>query len=403
MPAGGGKRHLHEVPSGYRSVAVLLVSLLVLSASLLGGCIGGGPTGAGDRDAHDPTDEDPSASAGSDDGSTGGEAGAAGDGSDGSGSQGGSGDDGNGNTTHGEGDDEGDDEGSGGSGGEGSGNGSGGGSGGGDDGNGGGGDNDSVDEGPVDPWAGDDPPWPEVADAKVRPGVRVGVGSQHCTSNFLFRSLVNGTLFLGLAAHCVHGVSLGTKVNVYGVDGDHVLRGSVAYSSWRAIGFWPSDGPAGDDVHPHDFALIELPREERELVHPALIHYGGPTGLASWEEVSFADRVFAYGNSGSRPDDQLDPQQGYVVGTHSSTVHGSEGHSILTHMAAPPVPGDSGSPLINQQAEALGVLSAVTVGIPYGAWWEYASLPHALEFVNLYEDWDLELATFEALETPPEL
>ncbi len=325
---------------------------------------GDGETGSGDADGDNSTDD-----GGSSDNGTG-------DGDDGSGDDGG---DGSSDNETGDGDDGSGDGGSG-------------------EGSGGSGEDNETSPGPTDPWAGDDPPWPELSDAEIRPGVPVKVGASFCTSNFLFRSLDDGALYLGLAAHCVQDAPSSMRAEVYGVDGDLAVRGEVAYSSWAAIGFDPGDPVAGDDVHPHDFALVRLPDEERALAHPAVLHYGGPVAMADWDEVQPADFVLAYGNSPSRPEDTFSPQEGYVLDKFQSTQSGKQGHSVLTHMVAPPIPGDSGSGLMTADGEALGVLSSITAGTPYGAWWEYASLPHALDHLNNQNGWDLKLATWDQME-----
>lgn len=411
MKTGGLCLDPDRAPSGAgRRAPVVLGLAMLLLVSVFAGCLGSdaddpSPTGAGDGPVDASGDggdsgTQPSASDGdgdgtgdgSGDGSAGGadngtkdENGNGDDGSDGGGDGGGNGSDGGGSngsdggneTGDGEGNETGD-----------------GGSGGGSGGSGGG-----SSSTPSDPWAQDDPPWPELSQATVRPGVSVKVGASYCTSNFLFRSLDNGTLYLGLAAHCVQNAPSSFRAEVYNIDGGHEFNGEVVYSSWSAIGFNPEDPAAGDDVHPHDFALIELPRDERSKVHPALMHYGGPVAMAQWEEVSTGDWLLAYGNSPSRPGDTFSAQEGYLVDTLESTHAGETGYSVLAHMAAPPIPGDSGSGLMTAQGEALGVLSSITVGTPYGVWWEYASLPHALAYVNDHNEWDLALATWDELDS----
>jgi hypothetical protein len=245
-----------------------------------------------------------------------------------------------------------------------------------------------------DPWAGDDPVWSPMSQASIRPGVRVGVAADQCTSNFVFRDRVDGSLFLGLAAHCVHGHG-NAEVSLFGIDGQFVMQGKVAYSSWEAVSFDPDEGGLGGDVHPHDFALIEIPREHRDEVHPAVLEYGGPTALAQWDDVGLGDVLWAYGHSMMRPTRDLDAQQGHVLDTYSRSVQGSEGFTVVAHMLAPPMPGDSGSPLLTADGEALGVLSALTIGTPYGFWWEYSSLPHAVSFAADHMGRDLVLATWD--------
>jgi hypothetical protein len=242
-----------------------------------------------------------------------------------------------------------------------------------------------------DPWAGEeDPEWPSMAHAKVRPGVQVLVANAQCTTNFLFRDVYTGALYLGTAAHCVEGGKLGQSVTIRDRDGQQAMLGTIAYSSWWSIGFKPQSTGVGDDVHPHDFALIRIPDEKRHLVHPAVLHFGGPTAVADWGLIGLADRVIAYGNSGMRP--LIHEQEGYILGKRSEQTAQGPGHGVLIHAVAPPLPGDSGGGLMTKSGAAIGALSAVYAGTPYGAWWEYSSLPHALEHLA-DSGWTLRLAT----------
>src|SRR5688572_554190 len=81
-------------------------------------------------------------------------------------------------------------------------------------------------------------PWPNLASATIRPGVQVSSSAGQCTSNFLFRSPDNATLYLGTASHCVDGLKVGDNVQIDGAS----KPGKVAYSAWIALGLKCTSG-----------------------------------------------------------------------------------------------------------------------------------------------------------------
>ncbi len=250
------------------------------------------------------------------------------------------------------------------------------------------------------------PEWPAIGAAKVRPGVQIVVtgdeGTGLCTSNFLFRSRTNGTLYLGLAAHCIGSpdidAKVGSKAVIRNLGDQNEITTWVAYSSWEAMGWSPGATTAGDDVHPHDFALVAIPADEVGIVHPAVLFYGGPVAMADYDSVAATQRLLVYGNSNlyPRPGD-LDPQEGVVLGKGSENYDGSVGYYIDAHVELAPVPGDSGSGLMTKDGKALGALSTITSGLPYGTWWRYSSVPHGVEYANAH-GWSLELQTWELID-----
>lgn len=177
-----------------------------------------------------------------------------------------------------------------------------------------------------------DPGWPPVEDATVRPGVKIAGG---CTSNFVFSSPDNRTLYLGTAGHCVADVGEGDSVPIRGGE----VEGTLAFAS-------SEDGL--------DFALVELPDDARGTVHPSVLELGGPSGLA--ETVQQGERVFVFGNSPYRdptPADELDAREGYAVeGTDRTTEY---------HLYNPTIGGDSGSPVLTVDGRALA--SHATTGV----------------------------------------
>jgi len=108
---------------------------------------------------------------------------------------------------------------------------------------------------------------------------------------------------------------------------------------------------------PVDFAIVELPDAARDTVHPSMQGYGGPTGLAEASEIG--DRVLVFGNSPVRegtPADDFDAREGYVVDSRNA--------STRYHLYNPTIAGDSGSPALLADGQALGVHSTTGVDAP---------------------------------------
>lgn len=248
--------------------------------------------------------------------------------------------------------------------------------GGGDDENGSNGDT------PVAPGHDGEYVWPGLSDAVVRPGVRVISDSGSCTSNFVFTSKDNSTLYLGLAAHCLPGEEEHETVDIAG----GVVQGTVAYNSWYTMDNTEGEFAVSRDTN--DFALIQIPDEHRHLVHPAVLHFGGPVGLA--ESASVSERIITYGNTPIRDGAQeANPREGFVV----------EGDSWYTRMyiVTPGLPGDSGSAVLMGDGRALGVL--IHLGIaPLAASNGAVNLAAALSFAEEYAGIEVELATWEILD-----
>jgi hypothetical protein len=194
------------------------------------------------------------------------------------------------------------------------------------------------------------PGWPPKDEALIRPGTTVNGGV--CTSNYVFRSPDNRTLYLASAAHCFDEESSANPVEV----GEEV---AIAGGEASGILVYNSQAEMREDGENHgvemeywnDLGLIEIPDEFRDQVHPAVLHFGGPTGLAA--PASQGDEVVNFGNStfrdGARP---LDPRRGIV----------EEEHDWWTEYY--PVPtsgvfGDSGSPVMTRDGEAIGLLSGI--------------------------------------------
>lgn len=206
-----------------------------------------------------------------------------------------------------------------------------------------------------------EPGWPPVDEALVRPGVKAGAadpvaGGHFCTLNFVFSSPDNRTLYVGLASHCLRGDKLGDEIPLAG----GAVMGVLAYCSYGTIDASETctDNTQDDDERDwNDFALLRIKDEDRAKVHPAMLAYGGPTGVSG--PVGVGGRVLTYGNTDLRDaghplPDLLDAREGVVTGRSDWITE------VL--LAGPGIPGDSGSPVLAHDGSALGVMKYLGAG-----------------------------------------
>jgi hypothetical protein len=209
--------------------------------------------------------------------------------------------------------------------------------------------------------------WADLASATIRPGVQVSVDGSQCTSNFLFTSPDNSTVYLGFAAHCVTAndpnsaedgcdpssgpLPVGTRVEVEGADHPATL----AYTSWGTMQSVGESG--GDECAYNDFAFAALDPRDAAKANPAMLFFGGPTAVADTADVGLLDKVVTYGDSGLRAGvSTLSPHEGYVVVTP-----GSGGWTTEVYTLPQGIPGDSGSGvLLGTDGSALGVLVTIS-------------------------------------------
>ena len=210
--------------------------------------------------------------------------------------------------------------------------------------------------------------WAELGAATIRPGVQVLAAGGQCTSNFLFTSPDNSTVYVGFAAHCVtkndpngaddgcdpasEPMPIGTRIEVEGADHDATL----AYTSWGSM--QERGGNSDDECRYNDFALAALDPRDAEKANPAMLFFGGPTALADPAAVGTLDKVLTYGDSGLRAGlAALSPHEGYVVFSP-----GSGGWTTEIYTAPQGIPGDSGSGVIlgGTDGAALGVLVTIS-------------------------------------------
>jgi hypothetical protein len=202
------------------------------------------------------------------------------------------------------------------------------------------------------------PPWAPAGSAAIHPGVQTVTDGGQCTANFLF---TDGTsVYIGQAAHCA---STGTNLDTDGcrtgsqpigtavtVDGA-AQPGTLAYSSWVTM---QALGESDRDVCAYnDLALVLLSPNDASRANPSVPVWGGPTGLASTAATA-GESVYSYGNSSLRLGvTALSPKEGRSVGDSGN------GWSHIVYTATPGIPGDSGSGVLDQRGQALGVLSTL--------------------------------------------
>lgn len=226
-----------------------------------------------------------------------------------------------------------------------------------------------------------DPGWPAIDDAPVRPGAKIAGGT--CTTGFVFSSPDNATLYVATAAHCVEDLELGDRVSI----ADGAAQGTLAYSSFVTM---DEVGESSDAVRGiNDLALVAVDPADRGKVHPALLHYGGPTELAT--ELTVGDDVLMFGNSMHRDaaGDELDPHEGKIIDATSW-------RSDILYYDTPGVPGDSGSPVLAEDGRALGVLVHLEVA-PGPGTNNAVNLATALAYMEEHTDLRVELKTWGTL------
>lgn len=243
--------------------------------------------------------------------------------------------------------------------------------------------------------------WASLQDAAIRPGVQVISSVGQCTSNFVYTSPDNATVYLGFAAHCITPSTApagtatngcdsrntplppGTKVEVEGAADE----GVVAYSSW-----WTMRQTQETDAvvcAENDFALVRLSATDAMATNPAMLHFGGPTGIAAPDSLLVNDKVLTYGNSGLRLGvEDLRRKEGYIYDvTEWTTI-------IVT--VTPGIQGDSGSGVILESGPAIGA-AVTSYAVPPGGS-GVTNLAPALAYAKEMANLDVRLATWDVLD-----
>lgn len=240
--------------------------------------------------------------------------------------------------------------------------------------------------------------WAPPDEATIHPGVQTVTDGGQCTANFIFTA--GEDVFIGQAAHCAGtggatstngceagSLPIGTSVEVQGAEQPGVL----AYSSWLAM---QAAGEEDENACAYnDFALVRLHPDDHARVNPSVPVFGGPQGIDT-DGAPVGEEVYTYGNSSLRLGlTELSPHVGTSLGTSG------DGWTTAIYTATPGVPGDSGSAVLSQDGEALGVLVTLAIA-PLAGSNGVTSIDPALAYANTHgglgtltlEDGDVEFS-----------
>lgn len=234
----------------------------------------------------------------------------------------------------------------------------------------------------------------EANDNQIRPGVQVSSPNGSCTSNFIYHD-ADGNLYIGAAAHCF---SPDTNSGVDACDATNAVPGSsvtienastpgqLFYSSWQAMK--ENGEAAGSGIcQGNDFALVKIDPADIDNVHPSALVFGGPS--AAFEgDADVGDEVFSYGQSSLHLGvGSLQSKQGQI------TAQSADGWTYSVQTDNPGLSGDSGSAVLHETGQALGVLVTVGVGFPGPVSNGVCNLELALAYANDYLGLNLQVTT----------
>lgn len=223
--------------------------------------------------------------------------------------------------------------------------------------------------------------WADADSATIHPGVQVVTdGAGQCTANFVFTD--GADVFIGMAAHCAGtgaatdtngcdagSLPLGTSVEIQGAD----QPGTLVYSSWLAM--QDANETDANACAYNDFAIVQIDAADHDKVNPSIPVFGGPEGVDT-DGAAFGEDVYTYGNSSLRLGiEELSPHVGTSLGTSGG------GWTTTVYTVTPGVPGDSGSAVLSQDGEALGVLVTLALA-PYAGSNGVTSIDLALQYAN---------------------
>ncbi|MHB8670829.1 MAG: trypsin-like peptidase domain-containing protein [Acidimicrobiales bacterium] len=209
------------------------------------------------------------------------------------------------------------------------------------------------------PRAPSPPRWAPAGKATIHPGSSTLTEGSQCTSNFVFYDRTS--VYLGQAGHCsstdgdlvtdgcsAHLLPIGTKVSVRGAKRPGVL----VYDSWTTM--QQVHEANANTCASNDLALIRIDPADAGSVNPSIPHWGGPTGPGG--ATPPGQTVYSFGNSELRLGIfALSPKKGSSLGDEGCDRTGCWDHANA--LIAPAIPGDSGSPLLDDHGRAVGVLS----------------------------------------------
>ena len=227
--------------------------------------------------------------------------------------------------------------------------------------------------------------WADAGDATIHPGV--WHNGRSCTANFIFTQVdQDGYLvdvLLGTAAHCVSESSgsdecqdesdpIGSPVDVDGASSPALL----AYNGTFTMQQVGEDEP--DICFNNDFAMLSLHPTDWTSVNPSIPDHGGPVGVNT-TGVATGDTIYSWGNSSLRQGiRETSPKRGVALETNEG------GWNHVHYAVTPGIPGDSGSPFLDGDGNALGYLSTLAVA-PFPASNNAGDLFRAMDYARTHD------------------
>lgn len=209
--------------------------------------------------------------------------------------------------------------------------------------------------------------WADADEATIHPGV--WHNNRSCTANFVFTRVDDDgflvDVLIGTAAHCVSVTSGANECtdeadpidSLVDVDGATMpaLHAYNATTTMQAVG--------EDDTGPcfgNDFAMLSLHPADWSRVNPSIPDHGGPVGVNETGTMA-GDALYSWGNSALRQGiEVLSPKRGVAIETNE------KGWNHLHYAITPGIFGDSGSPFLDADGNALGYLSTIAL-VPFPA------------------------------------
>lgn len=227
--------------------------------------------------------------------------------------------------------------------------------------------------------AGAEPTWAPADSAAIHPGTQTYTEGGQCTANFVFTDAADN-VYIGQAAHCsgtggqteTNGCDSGTLPTGTEVEVDGATQpGVMVYNAWETMQAVGETDPNACAYN--DFALIQLHPDDHDSVNPSIPIWGGPVGIS--DGAGTGSEVYSFGNSSLRLGiEQLSPKYGVSLGTTGG------GWTTPLYTLTPGIPGDSGSPFLDADGNALGVLSTLSIA-PTPASNNVSSIGPAVEYM----------------------
>lgn len=190
-------------------------------------------------------------------------------------------------------------------------------------------------------------------------------GTFGCTANFVWQA--RGRRYLGAAGHCflpadlkaTHGPAAdydpsGVVVEVCVENCEGNFDTNLLLGTWVRLGevaYARQADPTGAEQVGHDFGIVEIPREIRDLIRLTMPVWGGPTGVQSLEPGSFGCH---YGHG---------LVAGEVFLTKARTGVGGGGDENFWMGDFAGTFGDSGSGMVGCESDVLGLHGTGAVGV----------------------------------------